>query len=713
MPDLAKAVAASYKDKDRRTYLDGLFRLQIVAGQYARAAETLSTLRGLPQAPSAWSATNYAQYDIFVRARLLEAAGASFDDAFKRSFHQVVDSADDRGSALIVRRFAVNNSLFQNDLGAALSKQRGRSDISLVDALALMRTYQLAQMYESFAPQTAALIAEDDRRRYIIDEDHLITTADGSRICALIVRPRSSARRLATLLEFTIYGDPRANLSEARRTASNGYVGVEALTRGKGCSPERPVPYEHDGSDAAAVIDWISRQPWSDGRVGMFGGSYNSFAEWAAAKHMPRALKALMPSVSNAPGIDTPMEANVFQSFSYNWPFYTTTGKWLDASTEGDPSHWIGLQKKWYLSGKPYRSMDRIDGRPNPIWDRWLRHPAYDAFWQQLIPYKHEFARINIPVLTTDGYLAGQNVGSLYYFSQYHRYNPSAESYLVIGPYDHIRGQRGTVSSTGQDVNVVAGYRIDSAAHIDIGELRYHWFDYIFKGARRPAILQGKVNCEVMGANEWKHASSIDSMHNHIVRFYLGSKRVGDAYTLAERRPGSDTFVAQRVDFVDRTDVNRVPPAAGLDTYLGAAFESAPFERTFDLSGLFSGRLDFVTNKKDLDFDISLYKKTPTGEYVPITYYMARASYVSDRALRHLLTPGTRAHLDFVSSRLTSWKFEAGSRLVVLLSIVKDPGIQINYGTGKDVSDEGLVDGRVPLRIKWFGRSFIDVPVWQ
>ena len=77
-------------------------------------------------------------------------------------------------------------------------------------------------------------------------------------------------------------------LDEARRTASNGYAGVEGLTRGKGCSPDAPVPYEHDGSDAAAVIDPISRQPWSDGRVGMYGGSYEGFTQWAAAKHCRR-----------------------------------------------------------------------------------------------------------------------------------------------------------------------------------------------------------------------------------------------------------------------------------------------------------------------------------------------------------------------------------------------------------------------------------------
>ena len=54
-----------------------------------------------------------------------------------------------------------------------------------------------------------------------------------------------------------------------------------------------------------------------------------------------------------------------------------------------------------------------------------------------------------------------------------------------------------------------------------------------------------------------------------------------------------------------------------------------------------------------------------------------------------------------------------GSRLVVVLSIIKQADMQINYGTGKDVSDESIADATVPLQIKWFGGSFIDVPIWR
>lgn len=90
---------------------------------------------------------------------------------------------------------------------------------------------------------------------------------------------------------------------------------------------------------------------------------------------------------------------------------------------------------------------------------------------------------------------------------------------------------------------------------------------------------------------------------------------------------------------------------------------------------------------------------------------MARASYVRDRGHRQLLTPGRRQKLDFQSGRLTARRFEPGSRLVVLLRILKSPGAQINYGSGKDVSDETAADAGAPLEVRWLGGSFVAVPV--
>jgi len=496
--------------------------------------------------------------------------------------------------------------------------------------------------------------------------------------------------------------------------------------RGKACSPDPPVPIEHDGADAAALIDWISRQPWSDGRVGTFGGSYDGFTQWAAAKHRPKALKAMMPSVTFAPGIDFPMDGNVFMSYAYPWPFYTTNGKALDDATYNDSPRWARLNHDWYVSGRAYRSLDKIDGTPNPFFDRWLEHPSYDAYWQSAIPYQKEFARIDIPVLTTTGYYDSGQMGALYYFAQHYQYDPAADHYLVVGPYDHVRAQRGTISPTGNPMKVLRGYELDSVAQIEILKLRYQWFDYVFKGGPKPALLQDKVNYEVMGANLWRHAPSLAAMAGGTLRFYLSAERSGEAYRLREGKSAGAGFVPLTVDLADRSDVDRLSAAGGpidqaLDDWaivgkapnLGHSLEfiSDPLTRPTEISGLFSGRLDFITNKKDFDFSVTLFERTAQGEYIQLSYHWARASYAEDRSRRHLLTPGKRQHLDFRSGRLTSRQLQPGSRLVVVLGILKQPGEQINYGTGKDVSDETIADAGEPLRIEWSADSFIDLPV--
>jgi hypothetical protein len=86
-------------------------------------------------------------------------------------------------------------------------------------------------------------------------------------------------------------------------------------------------------------------------------------------------------------------------------------------------------------------------------------------------------------------------------------------------------------------------------------------------------------------------------------------------------------------------------------------------------------------------------------------------SYAQRRDRRQLLTPGKRTTIAFQAGRLTSRQFQPGSRLVVVLSLFKQPGEQINYGSGKDVSDETMADAGKPLKISWFADSYVDAPI--
>ena len=199
-------------------------------------------------------------------------------------------------------------------------------------------------------------------------------------------------------------------------------------------------------------------------------------------------------------------------------------------------------------------------------------------------------------------------------------------------------------------------------------------------------------------------------------RFHLSAEKSERGYRLSEVRPPGDAIVDLKVDLADRSDADRKPTGGdvldtAVDTWNGVEFVSEPLPHPTELSGLFSGRLDFVTNKKDFDFEIDLYELTPEGKYIQLAPYWARASYVGDLSHRRLLTPGKRCHLDFQSVRLMSRQLQQGSRVAAVLTVIKEPGRQINYGTGQDVSDENIRDAGTPLDIKWYADSYLDLPV--
>src|SRR5262249_51173874 len=150
----------------------------------------------------------------------------------------------------------------RDTLQRALDKQRGKTSISLQDALDLVHAWFAFEAFRDSGDVARLLLGEDKEQRYIL-EDVAIPVAKDATIAATLVRPRSkAAETLPTLLEFTLDRSAR----DAREAAAHGYASVLALARIAGNLKFRPrAPFETDGEDARAVIAWIATQPWSDG----------------------------------------------------------------------------------------------------------------------------------------------------------------------------------------------------------------------------------------------------------------------------------------------------------------------------------------------------------------------------------------------------------------------------------------------------------------
>ena len=710
MRDLAARILPVYQEGNTERYLANLSALQLVAGNYAAAWEARRSLRDRRRAADARRPAGKAViYNIYTHAKAIEAADhVPFSQAFDRAYREVVPKLGDRDAFAVTGWLEAPESEFQDALQKAFDERRAKGAVALPDALDLIEAYVSFEAYRSFGPLVAALDAEDSRRRYLTEDDIQIEASGGVVLSARLVRPKDESKPLPALLEFTLATD---SPSYARECAARGYVGVIAYARGRLRSTAESVPFQHDGEDVRAVIDWIAKQPWSDGRVGMYGTNYSGFAQWAAAKRLPPALKAIATYAASAPGVDIPMSGSIFRNAALRWVTSATEVKPNDTKAAADDTQWRSLDQAWYTSGKPYRELGHVYGKPNKIFTRWLNHPSYDLFWQKMIPYRTEFAHVGIPVLTMAGYYGDGEVGALYYYTQHYRYDAHANQTLLIGPYDDGVMQHGAAAT-------LRGVPIDAAAVVDLRELRYRWFDSVLKGAAKPDLLRSRVNFEVMGANEWRHVSSIEAMSRGAPRFYLDARVSGDGHLLAPRRTSAATFVRQSVSLADRGDAAWTPASSlvgkDLQSHNGVTYISAPVRRAAELSGLFSGRLDFTVNKQDVDLNMTLYELLPNGDYVQLfdPRYEFRASYARDRGHRHLLKAGERQQLTFRSERLTSRKLQEGSRIVVVLGVNKRPDEQINYGSGNDVSVESVADeGKVPIRIRWYSDSYVDLPI--
>jgi putative CocE/NonD family hydrolase len=535
---------------------------------------------------------------------------------------------------------------------------------------------------------------------YNIQDSVLIPTRDGHFISSIIVRRKENKEALPVVLFYTTYYQGPGDSFFGKISADRDYVGVVAYSRGIRANIDDYFPYEHDGADVYDVIDWISKQPWCNGKVGMFGGSYTGFVQWSTAKKLHPALKTIVPQVAVMPGFDVPMENNVHLAFTLGWANDILNYPKLSED----------LNQNWFIKGTSYRSLDSLAGEPNKIFQKWLLHPDYDSYWRSLVPTPSEYANIDIPILCTTGYYDGAQVAALQYVKQYYKYNRTRDLYFVIGPYDHFGAQRQRPA-----LNLM-GYDIDSVANTSMRELAFQWFDYILKGKNKPEILRDKINYEVMGANVWKHAPTFERANNDTITFFLSDRKEGTGYLLTPEKPWQKNYLRQTADFNDRTTQNNYfTPFIindSIDVSTGVLFRTKPFEKTFSMNGRFLGSLVTSINKKDMDVSIAFYEQMPNGKYFYLTRYLGRASYAKDNSKRQLLKPNEETKIAFDKTRFVSKQISKGSRLAIILNVNKHPYEEINYGTGKAVSDETIADAKEPLQIKWFIDSYIKVPVW-
>ncbi|MET4081342.1 putative CocE/NonD family hydrolase [Pedobacter sp. UYP30] len=712
---LARQVIAKYNEENKLSYFDNIFRLQIASGDYKLAKNALDSLISI--LGKQWGDTVSTKaigfaFQVYLANKLNDVGKSESFANYKPTFRKLYNALGDEAKSHVGDYFSDNVLTIASDL-KALRESLSKSDsLSLANAILLCRNYVALEVYGKTQSLGSQILLHIETEKYISNDSVLLKMPDGGTISLTFYRDRKVTTPQPVVLQYNIYAGNDA--SACKLAVKNGFIGVVANTRGKRLSLDDLEPFERDAKDAYTIIDWISKQSWCNGKIGMYGGSYLGFAQWSATKYLHPALKTIVPQAAVAPGIDFPVLNGIFPIYLLRYLHFVMDNKLIDLSGFLDDKKWNDLAGKWYQNGSSFRSLDRLEGRPNKIYQRMLNHPTYDSFFQNMIPQREEFAKINIPILTTTGYYDDDQLGAMYYYKQYHQWNKNPNDYLIIGPFDHGGSQY-------KPAKILGGYHIDSVANISIIDIVFKWFDYILKDGKRPDILKDRVNFEVMGTNNWWHVSTLDQMHNDSLVFYLGNKIVEKTYPLVKAKPVKVSFIDQTVDMRERSDLRfRQDDIIAFTQLINTellpekeklVFVSEPVDGSFAISGALSATINLSINKKDIDLILDLYEQTADGKYFALNESIQRASLAKDRTKKHLLTPDKIETVVMDRNFIISKKLEKGSRIVALLGVNKSPNWQVNYGTGKDVSDETMADAKIPLKIKWYSNSRIKIPI--
>src|SRR2546423_312928 len=208
--------------------------------------------------------------------------------------------------------------------------------------------------------------------------------------------------------------------------ASHGYVFVLVDVRGRGNSAGEFEPFAQEPRDGHDVVEWLGQQPFCDGKVAMWGGSYAGFDQWATAKEFPPHLATIVPAAAAHPPYDYPSLDNV--GFLYDMQWYTfTSGRAGQVNLFGDSKFWRTKFLDAYKKHIAFSTLDSFVGNPSKNFQRILKHPTVDAYYDAMVPNADQCKKMSLPILTITGQYDGDEPGAMSYYRD-HIANASPEA---------------------------------------------------------------------------------------------------------------------------------------------------------------------------------------------------------------------------------------------------------------------------------------------
>jgi putative CocE/NonD family hydrolase len=553
-----------------------------------------------------------------------------------------------------------------------------------------------------------------------------IPMRDGINLAANIFKPQVVETPLPAIMLLTPYGSDR-NVERGMYFARRGYGFVSVECRGRGNSEGLFTPFVNEGQDGYDAVEWIARQTWCNGRVGMMGGSYKGMVQWLTAKENPPHLTSMAPTATVCPGIDATRDNNIYRTFNLQVLSFVS-----GRSANGNllfSDYTRAKIRHYYESGSAYAdllqgNLETPDNHMHEVFQEWIAHPTFDSFWKEILPVPADYARMDLPVLSITGHFDVDQPGHMHYYREFQKYateEAKSKHYFVTGPWDH--------GGTRQPVSELGGLSFGETAVVDMLDLHRRWFDWTLKDGAKPDFLKDNVLHFQMGSNTWRANHTLADMHKETFVTYLSSdgRKPDDVFHSGklQEQPANDEAPHTVVyDPAQLADKDRYITANLWDDYLVAQdylgetgwlyYHSAPLLEEVDVAGYITLNAYFEIDTLDTDFYYKLYEIGAEGDNIFLAHGLMRARFRDSLESEELVDPGSINRYEMTSLYMFSRRLRKGSRLRLLVGYLDGSAYQKNFNSGKDVSLESAVDARtctIKLHCSADYPSSLEIPV--
>jgi uncharacterized protein len=537
---------------------------------------------------------------------------------------------------------------------------------------------------------------------------------DGTTTRADVYRPsKKSGGRYPVILQRTPYDKSLGQASyyamRPLRAVSRGYAVVIQDVRGRFASDGKFYPFVQEMNDGYDSVEWCARQPWSSGRVGMWGPSYIGATQWLAAASAPPHLTCIAPFVT---------ASNYYEEWFYRGGALQLAFvvAWILNSFASAELLRVGKVKE---SEKLLDIMDHMDerafgfiplkrlpyfkGNAEYIYD-WLKHTEQDEYWER-INLENYRSKIKVPAFNIGGWYDIFLQGTLNNFVRMRgsgKTPNSREQQLIVGPWMHWGRGLWLDKLVGE---VDFGHKASNRM-IDLEGILLDFYDRWMKGDRREGTRpKSPIKIFVMGENVWREENEWPLARTRFADFFLHSEGSANTLdgdgTLSERPPEDerpDRFVYDPLDPVPTVggglccDVTYTPAGpfdqSQVERRKDVLVYSTPrLKNPVEVTGPVLLSLYASTSAADTDFTGKLVDVWACGFAQNLTNGIVRARYKDSRKEAELIRPG-RIYEFMVDLWSTSNLFRRGHRIRLEVSSSNFPQFDRNMNTARHPSEE-------------------------